>query len=133
MVKKRVDVPSESWIKDRKQALGFKAHAVKIKPKLNDRLMDERVTAVKFLEHRFPTANKRLALCVLDEKYFGDCQGELSYEARDEDIVPDNVAFKGVQAETNTQKPKVMFLTVVSPAKVVFMMELDSECSATWR
>ena len=62
---------------------------------------------------------------MLDQKYFGDCQGELSYEARDEDIVPDNVAFKGAQAETNTQKPKVMFLTVVSPAKAVFMMELD--------
>jgi hypothetical protein len=91
MAKKRVSVPSESWIKDRKQALGFKAHTVKVKPKLNDRLKDERVAAVKFLEQRFPTANKRLALCVVDEKFFGDCQGELSYEARDEDIVPRSV------------------------------------------
>jgi hypothetical protein len=102
-----------------KKRLGFKTVKIVIKPRLNLRLMAERLMFAKKHKGR---CFKR-TVCI-DEKWYTEEKGEsLKVEARDSSPVPNR--FKGQQAETQTQRVKVMYLAAVCEGKKIGIYKLE--------
>lgn len=67
---------------------------------MNEVMMKERVVFVRMMKKRFPTKASRKNMLSCDEKVFGGEAPSFAFECRAGDVVPDHVAFMGVQAET---------------------------------
>lgn len=112
--------PGRETIRLKKRELGFIPHNVKKKPLLDKEMMRERL--------RFGKKYARWSLArtlVVDEKQFEEGDNLGRYEARITSPVPCKVRFKGVQAETNTQKNKVMYLAGASKDKKISFFPMD--------
>jgi hypothetical protein len=102
-----------------KKRLGFKTVKIVIKPLLNKLLMAERLEFAKKHKRR---CFKR-TVCI-DEKWYTEEKGDsLVVEARDSSPVPNR--FKGQQAETQTQRVKVMYLAAVCEGKKIGIYKLE--------
>ena len=111
-----------------KKQLAFKKHKVATKPKLNARLWATRLAMAKqrkcATEAAYIKANARTVFA--DEKWHSEEKGRLlAFEARDDSPVPITVRFKEKDAETVTQRIKIMFLLCATSTKAIGAYELD--------
>jgi hypothetical protein len=124
----RKKAPAYKTVQRAKKALNFKKHKVAIKPKLNTKLWGTRLAMAKKRmmgsEAAYIKDNARTVFA--DEKWFSEEKGRLlAFEARDESPVPSPEKFVEKQAETATQRIKIMYLLCVTSTKPIGAYELD--------
>ena len=124
----RKKAPNYKTVQRAKRELAFKKHKVQLKPKLNTKLWAARLEMAKARKMRseaaYIKANERTVFS--DEKWFSEEKGRvLAFEARDSSPVPSPEKFVQKQAETATQRIKVMFLLCVTATKPIGCYELD--------
>ena len=126
--KKKKVAPSKNSVHRAKKQLAFKKHKVATKPKLNAHLWATRLAMAKqrkcTSDAAYIKANARTVFA--DEKWHSEEKGRfLAFEARDDSPVPITVRFKEKDAETVTQRIKIMFLLCVTSTKAIGAYELD--------
>ena len=130
MIQKRLSqahinpLPSEVTINKIKHNLGFEKKKVLKKPLVSSEMQETRLRDARKLLRMYKL-DGGYNIVVVDEKNFGQEDDRKYYECRKEDEVPRSVAFIGVQAETRTQRPKVMYFTAVSRNEKIVIIKLD--------
>ena len=124
----RKKAPHYRTVQRAKKELRFKKHKVAVKPKLNTKLWGTRLAMAKKRMMRSEAAyikdNERTVFA--DEKWFSEEKGRfLAFEARDDSPVPSPEKFVEKQAETATQRIKIMYILCVTGTKPIGAYELD--------
>ena len=120
--------PSFNTVLRAKKALRFKKHKVAVKPKLNTKLWATRLAMAKTRMMHSDAAyiQDNVRTVFADEKWFSEEKGRfLAFEARDDSPVPSPEKFVEKQAETATQRVKIMYLLCVTATKPIGCYELD--------
>lgn len=126
--KQNKPAPGKDTICKAKKRLGWKLHKVKAKPKLSNKLLGQRLQMAK--ERLMSTdkyyISKNARTVFADEKWFSEEKGTLlQFEAREESPVPASIRFRGKDAETHTQRVKIMFMLCVTSTTPIGVYELD--------
>ena len=120
----RGKTPSTSAIRRKKKSMGFTKHRIKSKPKLSQKLKEGRVEFARKIKSMRGKLND---VIVCDEKWFSVHKGvNAHFEARDDSDVEPEEMFRGVDHETHTQRPKVMYLAALTGSgKKIMLLKLD--------
>jgi hypothetical protein len=121
-------VPCEDTIRARKTELGVITVAVKFKPQLTHRLMEERKEKAEAIIK--VNADEKKLVVSYDETNFHEASEVplgACYEVfpEDKDSVPVDIQFANADKETTTQHMKLMFGMVSCPMGGVYFKELD--------